>query len=496
MSLNFEGFNEVVQGGNVTITLPATHPLVELAKALPWETLLAIILPDLKRTAKRLWWWGRPLKIRIHLGVYLLQQLFNLTDRQAQYHVHDNAGFRLFCGYGILKKWHVSDHTKIEEFRSRLLPETQRQLANHIAVHATKLKFANPVKLDIDSTIQEANISYPSLANLLVKVAGLAKRLVHPLNQLNANTGRVYHISLKRMKAMLLYYFTLKRQSKGALSITVLQSLWQEVFTETSAVVKDAYQLLSLCAQPKYWNLRRALEQLQWNGYRLLSHLHEELFENKEVLSEKEIRCAPFYALHAYEVRCFNKNKLNKKKQYGRAYQLGRIEGNFAIVTACTSLHMPDAQSLPAVISDHEQLFGAGVLDSVATDKGYYAASNQDLLNSKGVSEISLPRPRRELKAKANPTLGEVQERLHNRRAGIEAIIGHIKHGGQMDRSRMKSDHTTLAAGYASVLGFNLRQLKRHVIGVVRPKFENRREKSFSPPEIRLNSPLTPSLSP
>lgn len=66
--------------------------------------------------------------------------MFDLTDRQAQYTLHDNAAFRLFCGYGIIKKWHVPDHTKIEKFRSRLLPETQRQLANHLAVHASSLK--------------------------------------------------------------------------------------------------------------------------------------------------------------------------------------------------------------------------------------------------------------------------------------------------------------------------------------------------------------------
>lgn len=138
---------------------------------------------------------------------------------------------------------------------------------------------------------------------------------------------------------------------------------------------------------------------------------------------------------------------------------------------------MPDAQSLPVVVSDHEYLFGAGVLNLVATDKGYYAKSNQDLLESKGIPEIGLPRPQRKLKVRDNSTPKEVLEKLHNRRAGIEAIISHIKHGGQMDRSRMKSDRTTLAAGYAAVLGFNLRQLKRHVIGVVRPKYDENDKK-------------------
>ena len=41
-----------------------------------------------------------------------------------------------------------------------------------------------------------------------------------------------------------------------------------------------------------------------------------------------------------------------------------------------------------------------------------------------------------------------------------------------MGRSRMKSDETTLNAGFAAVLGFNLRQLTRYVAGEVRPKLE------------------------
>jgi IS5 family transposase len=96
------------------------------------------------------------LRVRIHLGLYILQQLYNLTDRQAEYALHDNAAFRLFCGYGCVKPWHVPDHTKIEEFRSRLQPETQRTLANQLAVYAVKLKIAHPAQFDIDSTVQEA----------------------------------------------------------------------------------------------------------------------------------------------------------------------------------------------------------------------------------------------------------------------------------------------------------------------------------------------------
>ena len=46
------------------------------------------------------------------------------------------------------------------------------------------------------------------------------------------------------------------------------------------------------------------------------------------------------------------------------------------------------------------------------------------------------------------------------------------KHGGQLGRTRMKSDATTKSAGYAAVFGFNLRQLTRCLAGEVHPKVD------------------------
>lgn len=165
----------------------------------------------------------------------------------------------------------------------------------------------------------------------------------------------------------------------------------------------------------------------------------------------------------------FNKGKLNKGLQFGRAYQLGRIGGNFLFVGECTSTYMPDAPSLPLMLGTHEHLLGKGLLVSVATDKGYYSLSNEQLLIEKGVLEIQLPRPDRRLNAAREITPWPIRQLLHNRRAGIEPLIGRTKHGGQLGRSRMKSDETTKSAGYAAVFGFNLMLLARYLTGEVHP---------------------------
>lgn len=207
MSLDVNGFTDEINGGDVIIHVDHDHRLLMLARKLPWDEMLKTILPDLKRTERACWWMGRPLRVRIHLGVYILQQMFNLTDRVAEQQVRDNAAFRLFCGYGSLLKWHAPDHTKIEAFRSRLTPDTQRTLANMISQQAVKSGYANPTELDVDSTVQEANISYPAMANLLIKVAVLASRVGKGFNQLCHGGVRHYHVGLTNLKQIALYYF-------------------------------------------------------------------------------------------------------------------------------------------------------------------------------------------------------------------------------------------------------------------------------------------------
>lgn len=466
MSLDVDGFTNEIDGGEVNIKIDVNHRLLKLARQLPWDEMLNAILPDLQLTEKKCWWMGRPLRVRIHLGVYILQQMFDLTDRTAEHQVRDNAAFRLFCGYGSLKKWHVPDHTKIEDFRSRITPERQRQLANLMSLQAVKLGYANPANFDVDSTIQEANIAYPALVNLLIKVAILTKNVAKGLNQLCHTGQKIYQVNIRNLKQIALYYFCLKREKSPAPILKMIQQrLWSETYKTVLPILNKMYRLTHKTTSGKYWPIRRAMERLSSRGKPLLQQIHGYLFEGTVKTT--------IMSLHADEIGCFNKGKLNKGLQFGRAYQLGRIGGNFLVVGECTSIYMPDAPSLPAMIALHQQLFGQGVLRSVATDKGYYSFDNRQRLEEVCVQDIYLPRPNRTLSAPPDKTPGPIRQLLHDRRAGIEPLIGHTKHGGQLGRSRMKSDTTTKSAGYCSVFGFNLRQLMRNVTGEVRSKVDD-----------------------
>ena len=76
------GIHSAREGSAVAIELTLAYALVKFAQTLPWALLVSLIIDDLKRTIpKGKWWMGRKLLVRLHLADYLLQKIYDLTDR-------------------------------------------------------------------------------------------------------------------------------------------------------------------------------------------------------------------------------------------------------------------------------------------------------------------------------------------------------------------------------------------------------------------------------
>ena len=86
--------------------------------------------------------------------------------------------------------------------------------------------YANPAEFDVDSTVQEANIAYPALVNLLTKLAILTKTVAKGLNQLCHAGSEVYQVNISHLNQIALYYFRLRRdKSPESLLKTVQQPI-------------------------------------------------------------------------------------------------------------------------------------------------------------------------------------------------------------------------------------------------------------------------------
>jgi transposase, IS5 family len=460
MAIDLSGQDCVLKEAQVSIFVKAAHPLIRLGNVIPWALLMEMVVIDLKKTTKKgFWWMGRKIKVRIHLGAYLLQRIYNLTDRKIEYQLNDNAAFQMFCGLGIVDDFYAPDHTKIEEFRNRLSAETQRALANSIAQVAVEFGFGNPEHVDFDSTVQEANISYPSDACLMDKLAGIGHKFIQFVGKnLNPFLPNGLSFDMKMIKKKAREYFFLPKNKSIEVKREMFRQLHRLVKQQMKPIVELSKRLTKRQVLDLPWNIRRACNQLKNDAWRYL-------LDVGHFTRAHTIKTGKILSFHAKSVACIKKGKIGKKFEFGRVFQLGRIKGNFLFVLQSSSIEMNDKTCFPKLLMEHASLFGKGVLKTAATDKGYWSSNNQKKLIQLGISVDGLQRP--STVSVLNEDI-EAQERLRNRRAGIEPLIGRAKLGGQLGKSRMKSDTATLAAGYGSILGFNLRQIVRYQEGKIK----------------------------
>ena len=131
MGLCLSGLDAKLTSTSVEIIVGEEHPYIRLANTLDWTEMGELVMDDLKKTTpKLLWWVGRKLKLRIHLGVYILQSFLKMTDRATEDTIKGNGIYQVFCGQSVVEKWHCPDHTKIEKFRNRVSPQTQQCLVS------------------------------------------------------------------------------------------------------------------------------------------------------------------------------------------------------------------------------------------------------------------------------------------------------------------------------------------------------------------------------
>ena len=438
MSLAQDGMNSKIKAHSTTIKVRGDHPLVLLSNTLPWEALAELVSEDLKRTtAKGFWRVGRKLYVRVHLGILILQSRTKKTDRDIVSEIHDNAAYQAFCGSTGIKNWKCPHATKVEEFRSRLSPETKMKINEMVVKVAVENNFADPSSLDVDSTVQEANIAYPTDASMLLRLARKCATVASKLN-----VGVTVH--LKKIGGLAKEYFF-----RGKCSLEegnrLLEKLHAAVKSEILPVIDYAEKRVVEGSLRLKWNLKRTIKEVAIYGRQYLKDAGYYVRTHKA-------RKGKTLSFHAHEVACISKGKVAKKHEFGRIFHMGRISGNF-LIALCTAVQLADKKAVKPMLEKHKELFGPDALDSLATDRGYHSKTNIKLAKKNGVTKIGIQ--------KLGPVEDDLeQEELRKRRAGIEPLIGHAKRFG-LGRSKMKRDGNTHGSGFTSIMGFNLSQLER-----------------------------------
>ena len=458
MSFCTRGLDTKLKRTSIKITVPSKDPFVKLANTLDWTMIAEIALPDLKKTAKGFWNRGRSLCLRTHLSAMVLQCLLKETDRGIEERINQTPVYQIFTGFGIVYRWHCPDHTKIEEFRNRLVPETHQKIGHYVLAIAQAQGFADASWMDIDSTVQEANVAYPADSTLMKKLSEKCHRVLEYIKSKKKAYAPKLSINIEKIRKVARSYFFLKKNA----CIEERRKLFKKYHQLVKSQLRNAVEffnhitLRQLKSLP--WNIRRTLTEIREMGWRYL-------LDVGHFTRTHGIKSGKILSFHAHQVACIKKGKAGKDKEFGRVFQLGRIGGNFLIAFACDSVRMDDKASLLPAIHEHQEIFGQGTLQQVGADKGYYKNKNIKEVEALSINADGLQRT---IKAKNQPDQ-QVVKVLRDRRSGIEPLIQHAKSFG-LGKSKTKYDTTTLASGYRSVTGFNLHQLMRHMSGAMDPR--------------------------
>ena len=389
------------------------HPLVQLADSIDWSGFEAVLADCYSDDL------GRPgLATRLMVGLHYLKHAFNESDESVIERWVENPYWQYFCGFDYLQHECPLHPTSLVKWRKRagsekielLLAETVR-----IAKQAGQVKPRHLKRINVDTTVQEKAIAYPTDARLYTK---MNRRLVELAKDRGLKLRQTYvRVAPRTLQKQGRYAHA--RQFKRARACT------KKLKTILGRVVRDIERQVGSDADEE---LATYLERAR----RLLDQERDS--KNK------------LYSVWAPEVECISKGKAHKRYEFGCKVSVATTNRNDWVVGIMALHGNPyDGHTLARQVEQVERIAGLGI-DEVHVDKGYRGHDYQ------GQAEVHITGQR--LKS-AGPAL----RKRKKRRSAIEPKIGHMKSDNRMERNYLKGPEGDRINALLAGAGANIRKL-------------------------------------
>lgn len=386
--------------------LNPAHPLLKLAKHIPWQRFEDEFAGLYSQA-------GRPAKpIRLMVGLMILKQIENLSDERVVEAWVANPYFQAFCGETRFQWKFPCNPSDFVYFRKRIGEEGTRLIFEvSVALHGDDAK---EVEVTVDTTVQEKNITFPTDVKLLTKIIKRCRKIA-------SDEGVRLRRSFRReLPGLLLQRFKSNRIIK-------------RIRTMAGVLIRELERKLPREA------LARHEEKLQ-----LFRRVHGQKRTDKNKV----------YSLHEPDVLCIGKGKEHKKYEFGRKASFVVTKTTGIIVGALSfTENVYDGNTLPEVLEQAWQITGTCPLVAIC-DRGYRGRTL--------VGDTEILTPRRSKKRDTPFQRRKARERFR-RRAGIEPVIGHVKHDHRMARNFLKGVLGDAINLFMAAAAFNFRKWMRRL---------------------------------
>lgn len=448
MSLDISGLQYLIPIKlKILVCIPKLHPMIILANNIPWDQMVKLVVQDLYKNRRRS---GRKLNIRLHLGAFILQSMNKWTDRTLEDMVKYHGPTMMFCG--LKKSSQGLDHCQYTRFRNRISEDTAKKLSTLLIQNAKVHGYTDSTFLDIDSTVQEANISYPTDISMMRKIVQKSEKILnHFINQgLNQAKEIMSQTNFKKIGKSIKGYFFAAKGEKGKFEKNNLLKIIEANTSDVIKKVSSLWESVHYYGLP--WNLKTDWNDVTIKGTKLMKDI-------RYFIKNQKMKKGKILSLGREMVTCIRKGKIGKLNEFGRKWFVAKLKGNYAFgFSPEENVRLDDSKSLKIGIDQFKDIFNS-TPDSVTGDQGFWSEDNIVACLEAEVEEIGI-HPRGKLNWLVND---EDIERLKNRRASTEGIIGHAKMRG-MGKSKMKSDKATFLEGQRSIFSLNLSRFTKDLI--------------------------------
>ena len=405
------------------------HPLMKLSEKIDWAAIDQVLAPYYSPGK------GRPAKpTRLMVGLMILKHRFDLSDEAVMSEVHENFVWMAFCRVPADEAQHVESST-LCKFRKRLGPEGTQAVEAVIRDQMLQAGAIRRKVMRVDTTAIEKNIAYPTDVGLLQKSRTRVLRLVQKAKALGVSVPRTLRTFVRVSKKVVLSAakFGRNKKEQAQKAAKKLSSMGEHTLRRIAGIGREIGKRLRSPAVRTKPSVRRALIRVREGirqEVRILEHIVAQTKNRlKNLPTGKRV-----YSVHEPEVTCITKNKAGKPHEYGVKVALAVDESGMVVTHAEYADNRHDSTTLADSLSGWEEATG-GLPEKLAADRGY---GTQDKNTPPALSRI--PKVAISKKGKTRGPLEHTRwfKRLVASRAGIEAVIAHLKTDHGMGRCRYK----------------------------------------------------------
>jgi hypothetical protein len=451
--ISSEGFLPSQIGEMVSIFVHYDHPLLELKRTLDWEQLEAVMVKYWKKAGKNVA-RGRGLSfpVSFYIRLLVLMSVRSLNSREMEQYISESVVARLFLEVREPLRFQFKDHSSIARAQAGLGEAGYKEVNQLMVKEAVRLGFATTAILSSDTTVQEPAIGYPHEAGILRVVAQRIGRIASKLKQAGVECSEELSGKVKEvLKSAKHYYLFAKAGEEKTEALKEIVSFSEELLRRSGELIESGMGQTSEVVKSGIKKLKE------------LGKFTKELMPQIKGWMETG-RVAAQKLLHAgiSEARAIVKNKTGKKTEFGLKWLVNRIGGGY-VFGEVVAAHSPEGGMPLLAIAAYRKLFGKQATpEMMVYDRGGDQTRTRRKLEAEGVQKVGI-----QPKGKKQWSIVEGDQTIASSQRGkTEGVIGTLKSERyEFNRGRQRTNESLKAAGQRSMLGMNLNNLLRDLMG-------------------------------